>query len=94
MKPVIDVIYRVCDDELTAIFPSLPATNANDTLEGFVWADGFVSLDIGYARRGVPAEPMAYVGMHTYLTRRFEDATLRIVTKITQHHRNARLMRH
>ena len=94
-RPTIPVLYRYCDDELIAIFPTLPGAYGLDTMEAHVWADGFVTVDLGYISNGVPVAASAYNNMHRYLIKRFaDDATLNIIEAIEpQHHeeRHARL---
>lgn len=77
--PIIPVHFRFCDGELTAVFPSLPGSDATVSVKGFVFADGFVSLDLAYAASGVAADPAAYHRMHAYLTKRLEDDAMLVI---------------
>lgn len=89
--PTLPVHYRICDQELTAIMPTLPGTYALESIESFTWADGWVELDLAYAASGSPAAPSAYQSMHDYLIRRFqEERVLQIIETIEQAHHDAR----
>jgi hypothetical protein len=89
--PAVPVLYLYCDDELIAIFPSLPGTYGLDSFEAFVWVDGFIAVDLTYVSTGHPAAPSAYQRMHQYLIKRFADeAMLQITDAIEQRHHDAR----